>query len=153
MTVISRKAYRFNRPGTKAGDLIAALTTEQTKKLSADERPYCDVRGGSVPGVWGEPTRLPDWAAEDPWFKAAFANGNLLIVPESQLNPEKVVKESQDKAAIASTLAAAAASLNPPELAGVGAIVDKDNLAEEETAEEPVPVVAAVRGGGRKKAS
>jgi hypothetical protein len=147
MFVISRKAYRFNRPNTKAHDLIASLTKEQTQKLSADEKMYCDVRGGSVPGAWGEPTLIPDWAAEDGMFKAAQANRNLIIVPENELNPEKVIPQvNQDKAAIASTLAAAAV-IADPNLSLGGQIVDKDNLADEEKSEP----VAAVRGKGKSK--
>jgi|HubBroStandDraft_5_1064220.scaffolds.fasta_scaffold449231_2 hypothetical protein len=156
MFVISRKAYRFTRPNTKAHDLIASLTKEQANKLSADEKMYCDVRGGSVPGAWGEPTLIPDWAAEDGMFKAAQANRNLIIVPEGELNPEKVIPQvNQDKAAIASTLAAAASSLNPPlantkagDISLGGEVVDKDNLAPaDDTAELVAP------SGGKKSRS
>jgi hypothetical protein len=116
MLVISNKAYRFKHPTIK---LLDSLTEEYAKgKIDPEKRAYCDVKPGSAPGAFGEPTQIPDWAKTDGMFKAALANRNLMILPDVNVEPEVVVRKEQDKAAIAATLATAQRQVEAVALGG-----------------------------------
>jgi hypothetical protein len=105
MWVISRKAYRFKHPTIK---LLESLTEEHAKgKVDPEKRAYCEVKPGTAPGAFGEPTQIPNWAKTDAMFKAALINKNLMVLPEVNAEPETVVRPPQDNAAIAATLASA----------------------------------------------